>query len=67
MPHFVNDVKIAQFGIVRKHFNMSFMTIGEGETLAKRCGMRILEDTVNKPRERRMDDGKISGCVVSYS
>lgn len=51
MPLFINDVTVRNFGIVRKHFNMSYMTYDAVLTIAKNCGMRILEDTVNKPRE----------------
>ena len=47
----INGISINSFHIVRKHYNSSFMTYRELETLAKRCGLRILEDTVNKPRE----------------
>ena len=47
----VNGIGLSAFQIVRKHYNSSFMTYRELEMMAKRCGLRILEDTVNKPRE----------------
>ena len=51
MALFINDVAINQFSVVRKHFNEGFLTCQEIRTLASRCGLRVLEDTVNKPRE----------------
>lgn len=47
----INNVEIKKFEIVRKHFNMSFLTYDVALTLAKRCNLRMIEDTVNKPRE----------------
>ena len=47
----INGVAINNFAVVRKHFNAAFLTCQEVRTFASRCGLRILEDTVNQPRE----------------
>ena len=57
MGFLINGIDLKQFFIVRKHFNASYLTCCELRNFASRCGLRILEDTVNKPREYEITVG----------
>ena len=51
MPKTINGAKLGTFAITRPRFNSSFLTYQKIDELARRCGFRMLEDTVHKPRE----------------